>query len=45
MSDRDLIVELLGISEVTQGNKVEFTDRAKEIIEELAEKYPAADSA
>lgn len=39
MSDRDLFVELLGISEVTQGNKVEFTDRAKEIIEELAEKY------
>ena len=39
MSDRDLIVELLGIAEVTSGNKVEFTDRAKEIIEELAEKY------
>lgn len=39
MSDRDLIVELLGIAEVTSGSKVEFTDRAKEIIEELAEKY------
>lgn len=39
MSDRELIVELLGSAEVTQGNKVQFTDRAKEIIEELAEKY------
>lgn len=39
MSDRDLMIELLGIAEVTQGNKVQFTDRAKEIIEELAEKY------
>lgn len=39
MSDRDLIIELLGIGEVTEGNKVEFTDRAKEIIEELAKKY------
>lgn len=39
MSNRDLMIELLGIAEVTEGNKVQFTDRAKEIIEELAEKY------
>lgn len=39
MSDRELIIELLRIAEVTQGNKVQFTDRAKEIIEELAERY------
>lgn len=39
MSDRDLIIELLGIAEVTQGSEVQFTDRAKEIIEELAKKY------
>lgn len=39
MSDRDLIIELLGIAEVTQENKVQFTDRAKEIIEKLTKKY------
>lgn len=39
MSDKDLIIELLGIAEVTEGNKVQFIDRAKEIIKELAEKY------
>lgn len=39
MSDKDLIIELLGIAEVTEGGTVDFTDRAKEIIEELAKKY------
>lgn len=39
MSDRDLIIELLGIAEVTEGETVDFTERAKEIIEELAKKY------
>lgn len=39
MSDKDMIIELLGIAEVTEGNTVQFTDRAKEIIMDLAEKY------
>lgn len=39
MSDKDMIVELLEIAEVTKDNKVQFTDRAKEIIMELAGKY------
>lgn len=39
MTEKDMVIELLGIAEVTQGNKVQFTDRAKEIIEELAIKY------
>lgn len=30
MSDRDLIIELLGIAEVTEGETVDFTERAKE---------------
>jgi hypothetical protein len=39
MSDKDLIIELLGIAEVTEDGTVDFTDRAKEIIMDLAEKY------
>ena len=39
MSDKDLIIELLGIAEVAEDGTVDFTDRAKEIIEELAKKY------
>lgn len=39
MSDKDMIIELLGIAEVTEGNAVQFTDRAKEIIMDLAGKY------
>lgn len=39
MSDKDMIIELLGIAEVVEGNTVKFTDRAKEIIMDLAEKY------
>lgn len=39
MSDKDMIIELLGIAEVAEGNTVQFTDRAKEIIMDLAEKY------
>lgn len=42
MSDKDMIIELLGIAEVTEGNTVQFTDRAKEIIMDLAEKYREA---
>lgn len=39
MSDKDLIIELLEIAEVAEDGTVDFTDRAKEIIEELAKKY------
>ena len=39
MSDKDLIIELLGIAEVAEDGTVYFTDRAKEIIMQLAEKY------
>lgn len=39
MSDKDMIIELLGIAEVAEGNTVQFTNRAKEIIMDLAEKY------
>lgn len=39
MSDKDLIIELLGIAEVAEDGTVDFTDRAKEIIMDLAEKY------
>lgn len=39
MSDKDMIIELLEITEVSEGNTVQFTDRAKEIIMDLAEKY------
>lgn len=39
MSEKDMIIELLGIAEVVEGNTVKFTDRAKEIIMDLAEKY------
>lgn len=39
MSDKDMIIELLGIAEVTEDGTVDFTDRAKEIIMDLAEKY------
>lgn len=39
MSDKDMIIELLGIAEVAEDGTVDFTDRAKEIIMDLAEKY------
>lgn len=39
MSDKDMIIELLGIAEVAEDETVDFTDRAKEIIMDLAEKY------
>ena len=39
MSDKDLIIELLGIAEVAEDGTVDFADPAKEIIMELAEKY------
>jgi len=39
MSDKDLIIELLGIAEIAEDGTVDFTDRAKEIIEKLAKKY------
>lgn len=39
MSEKDLVIELLEIAEVEEGGKVDFTDRAKEIIKELAEEY------
>lgn len=39
MSDKDMIIELLGIAEVAEDRTVDFTDRAKEIIMDLAEKY------
>ena len=40
MSDKDMIIELLGIAEVAEDGTVDFTDRAKEIIMDLAEKGP-----
>ncbi len=39
MSDKDMVIELLGIAEVAEDGTVDFTDRAKEIIMDLAEKY------
>ncbi|MDD3488780.1 MAG: hypothetical protein PHR62_02710 [Paludibacter sp.] len=39
MSEKDMVIELLEIAEVKEDSKVEFSDRAKEIIKELSEKY------
>ena len=39
MSEKDLVIELLEIAEVEEGGKVDFTDRAKEIVAELAAEY------
>lgn len=39
MSEKDLIIELLGIAEVSEDGKVDFSERAREIIKDLAEKY------
>lgn len=39
MSEKDMIIELLEIAEVAKDGTVEFSDRAKEIIKELSEKY------
>ena len=39
MSDKDLIIELLEISEESEDGTIDFNNRAKEIIMELAEKY------
>lgn len=39
MSEKDLIIELLGSAEVSEDGKVDFSERDKEIIKELAEKY------
>ena len=39
MSEKELIIELLGIAEIEEDGTVDFTDRAKEIIMDLSEKY------
>lgn len=39
MSEKELIIELLGIAETAEDGTVDFTDRAKEIIMDLSEKY------
>lgn len=39
MSEKDLAIELLEITEVEEGGKVDFSDRAREIVKELAVKY------
>lgn len=39
MSEKDLCLELLEITEVEEGGKVEFSDRAKEILLDLAAEY------
>lgn len=39
MSEKDMIIELLEITEVKDGGEVVFTDRSLEIIKELGEKY------
>ena len=39
MNEKDMIIELLEIAEVTKGGTVDFSERAKEIIMDLAEKY------
>lgn len=39
MSDKDLTIELLEIAKVAEDGTINFTDRAKEIIMELAEEY------
>ena len=39
MSEKDLVIELLEIAEVEEGGKVEFSDRAKEIVKQLAAEY------
>ena len=39
MSEKELIEELLTITEATEGGKVTFTERSKEILEELSGKY------
>lgn len=39
MSEKDMIIELLEITEVKDSGEVVFTDRSLEIIKELGEKY------
>ena len=39
MSERDMIIELLTITEVKDSGEVVFTDRSIEIIKELGERY------
>lgn len=39
MSEKELIIELLGIAEIAGDGTVDFTGRAKEIIMDLSEKY------
>lgn len=39
MSERDMIIELLEITEIKEGQEVVFTDRSIEIITELGRKY------
>lgn len=39
MDEKDLIIELLDITEVKDSGEVVFTDRSIEIIKELGEKY------
>lgn len=39
MSEKDLVIELLEIAEVKESGKVDFSDRAKEIIKELEAGY------
>ena len=39
MSEKDLCLELLEITEVEEGGKVDFSDRAKEILFDLAAGY------
>lgn len=39
MSEKELIIELLKITDIAEDGTVDFTDRAKEIIMDLSEKY------
>ena len=39
MSEKDLVIELLTITEIKENGEVVFTDRSIEIIKELGEKY------
>lgn len=39
MSEKELIIELLEIADIAEDGTVDFTDRAKEIIMDLSEKY------
>ena len=39
MSEKDLVIELLTITEIKESGEVIFTDRSIEIIKELGEKY------